>query len=152
VVGNKVFFCELVQMRVQETIRELAEYASTLKGAEVDWETAYGDDVLIFEGQLPGISWGSFVKIQLEDNESSESFEQFALLPVLAERLAEYQGKYPAIRDADWVERDGHVYMTAPLDGKLSLAFLKSLVDEAYALVWNKLRDDNKFLIEKSAR
>src|SRR5438270_8829925 len=52
------------------------------------------------------------------------------------------------IRQAFWMERDGHVQMEVPLDAGIPVAFLKSLIDEAYALVWKKLDADERLTIE----
>jgi uncharacterized protein YwqG len=52
------------------------------------------------------------------------------------------------IRESDWGERDGHIYMEIPLDVGLPVEFLKALIDEAYALVWNKLDADARLKIE----
>src|SRR5262249_46517697 len=48
----------------------------------------------------------------------------------------------------DWMERDGHVQMAVPLDAGLPVEFLKSLIDEAYAIVWNKLDAHGRLMIE----
>src|SRR5207249_1814328 len=72
----------------------------------------------------------------------------FAHLPTSRDALARHREKYAVIRESTWVERDGHIYMEVPLDAELPLAFLKSLIDEAYALVWNKLDRNGQLKIE----
>ena len=137
-------------MNLQEMIRELAEYAASLKGAELVWDSAPDDEAAMFHVELPGTAWGEFVKVRVGEDSQSESTDPFVVFPVMAGRLNELRAKYPMICETGWMPRDGHIQMAAPLDGSLPLAFLKSLVDEGYALVWAKLGEYPKFLIEKS--
>src|SRR5262249_16341620 len=44
--------------------------------------------------------------------------------------------------------RDGHVQMEVPLDAGLPVEFLKSLIDDAYAIAWNKLDEHDRLVIE----
>jgi len=91
---------------------------------------------------LPGASWSEFFAV--EDNAG----ECIARLPVLEAALRAHRSHYPAIRESGWVARDGHVYMEIPLDAGLPVEVLKSLIDEAYALVWNKLDAQGRMKVQ----
>src|SRR5205814_4864410 len=71
-------------------------------------------------------------------------------LPVLSDSLDRHRGRYPVIRQADWLERDGHVMLEVPVDAELPIDFLKSLVDDAHAIVWRKLDANGLRMIELS--
>src|SRR5579859_6821471 len=124
---------------VKQNLRELAKHAIAKKGAQQS-STHCNFDVLELPCvQLPGTTWGTFFE---------EGDDPFARMPVLADRLKEHQKRYPVIRESGWGERDGHIYMDVPLDGEPPLDFIKSLIDEAYAIVWNKLNADARLKIE----
>jgi uncharacterized protein YwqG len=50
------------------------------------------------------------------------------------------------------MERDGHVYMDVPLEAGVPVADLKALIDEAYALVWNKLDAQERMKVQLAGR
>lgn len=119
---------------VKQTIRSLAKHAIGKKGAR-QCSTHRNFDVLEDPHvELSGpLSWMEF--FETEDDEDGP----VALIPVFAERLKEHRKQYPIIRETDWLERDGHIQMAVPLDASIPVEFIKSLIDEAYAIVWNKL-------------
>ncbi len=139
---------------VKPLIRQLTKYALGNKGAE----QGSGNSV-----QLPGGLWTKFFDVESADNygpegdsfwnslhaaEAKSGYEYFAYLPVYAARLKEHQRRYPAIIETQWTERDGHIQMAVPLDAGLPVDFLKSLIDEAYEIAWNKLDSDARLQIE----
>jgi uncharacterized protein YwqG len=124
---------------VKQTIRELAKHAIAKKGAQQS-PTHCNFDVLEYPSvELSGALWGMFFE---------EGDGPFARMPVLADRLKEHQKRYPVIRESTWAERDGHIFMEVPLEAGLPGEFIKSLIGEAYALVWNKLDGDARLKIE----
>lgn len=148
-------------MPMTDTVRILAQYALAKKGTQLEYGTDFTDDVTHPSVKLPGISWGNFFEVSSDfdfvddDDVDEEDFDdevapRFLNLPVLQERLQEYRKVYPAIRESEWMERDGHVQMTVPLD--LPIEFLKSLIDESYELIWQKLDDHQMFLIERATQ
>ncbi len=137
-------------MIVQETVRELASYALSKKGAQLEFGGELVEDITKPRVKLPGISWGTFFEVENEDGFQPVLEGTFAELPVYADRLVEHQKKCPAIRETEWMARDGHIQMAVPLDANLPIAFLKSLIDEAYDLIWNKLDDHQRFRIERA--
>src|SRR5262249_17355381 len=97
-------------------------------------------DVLEYPSvELPGALWGVFFE---------EADGPFVRIPVLADRLKEHRKQYPVIRESGWAERDGHLYMEVPLGAGVPVDFIKSLIDEAYAIVWNKLDRDARRMVE----
>lgn len=125
---------------VKKVIRTLAKYAIAKQGAK---QCHYFSDAWTLK--YPNIAlrharWGEFFDVS--DGES------VARIPVLKEAFHRHQTNYPAITESRWVERDGHVYMDVPLDAGLPLRFLKSVIDDAYQIVWNKLDDHGRQMIE----
>jgi uncharacterized protein YwqG/predicted DNA-binding protein (MmcQ/YjbR family) len=118
---------------VKQLVRELAKYALAKPGAQQDASWSLFDPLEDPHVDLPGATWGEFFIV--DDNGGGP----FARLPVLADALKRHCKKYPAIRKSPWGERDGHVYLEVPLEAGVPVADLKALIDEAYALVWNKL-------------
>jgi uncharacterized protein YwqG/predicted DNA-binding protein (MmcQ/YjbR family) len=118
---------------VKQLIRELAKYAMAKRGARQDLGWCLYDVLEAPHVDLPGATWGNF----FEADENADG--PFARLPVLADALKRHRKKYPVIRPSPWMERDGHVYMEVPLEAGVPVGSLKALIDEAYALVWNKL-------------
>lgn len=138
-------------MTVSETIRELATYALSKKGAQLEYGGELSEDITKPCVKLPGISWGDFFEVENQDGFQPVLDGTFAELPVYADRLVEHQKKCPAIRKTEWMERDGHIQMAVPLDANLPVELLKSLIDEAYDLIWNKLDDHQRFRIERAS-
>jgi hypothetical protein len=87
-------------------------------------------------------SWTEFFEVDQNGD------EHFARLPVREDALKRHRGKYPVIRKSSWLERDGHICMEVPLDAGLPVELLKSLIDEAYAIVWTKLDAHGRLMIE----
>jgi uncharacterized protein YwqG len=129
-------------MNRKSLIRELAKHAMAKRGAQQDSSWCLFDVFQFPHVELPGVSWGSFFEVDETDG------EHFARLPVSENTLKQHRAQYPVIRKSHWLERDGHVYMEVPLDPNLPLGFLKALIDEAHALVWNKLDADDRLKIE----
>lgn len=119
-------------------IRELAKHALTKQGAQQDPSSCVALPCI----SLPGASWSEFFTVE------DMGAKYVARLPVLKAALRAHRSTYPAIRESDWVARDGHVYMEIRLDGGLPVEVLKSLIDEAYALVWNKLDTHGRTMIQ----
>jgi uncharacterized protein YwqG len=117
-------------------IRELAEHAIAKSGAQQDACMSQFDVLEDPQVCLPGITWGTFFEVY-EDLEDEGHF--FAQLPVFRDALARHRQKYPSIRESRWEERDGHICMEIPLDGEVPADALKSFIDDAYTIVWNKL-------------
>jgi uncharacterized protein YwqG len=128
--------------KVKQLIRELAKHALAKRGAQQDSGWSQFDVLVDPHVVVPGALWTDFFEVG-EDGD-----EQVALIPVYADRLEEHRKQYPTIRQTDWMERDGHVQMAVPLDAGLPVKFLKSLIDEAYAIVWNKLDAHGRLKIE----
>jgi uncharacterized protein YwqG len=127
---------------VKQLIRTLAKHALAKKGARQDSSWCNYDPLEAPHIEVPGVTWGEFFE------EDDDGRGPFARIPVYADRLKEYRKRYPVIRESAWLERDGHVQMQVPLDAGIPLAFLKSLIDEAYALVLNKLDADGRLRLE----
>lgn len=126
---------------VKQLIREMAKHAFAKKGARCD-PCHCNSDVLEYPSvELPGASWSTFFE---------EDDGPIVRMPVLADRLMEHRQRYPVIRQSSWLERDGHVYMEVPLDAHIPVEFLKSLIDEAYAIILNKLNASARLLVELS--
>jgi len=124
---------------VKQMIRELAKHAIAKKGARQS-PSHCNFDVLEYPSvELAGALWPMFFE---------EGDGPFARMPVFAAQLREHQQRFPVIRESSWAERDGHIYMEVPLDAGLPVDYLKSLIDEAYALVWNKLDAEDRLKIE----
>ncbi|HEY7153361.1 MAG TPA: DUF1963 domain-containing protein [Gemmataceae bacterium] len=129
--------------KIESLIRELAKHALSKKGAQQDSSWGLHDVWREPHVELShNPEWGCFFEVDQEED------EHFARLPVLAEALKRHREKHPVIRESSWIERDDHIYMEVPLDAGLPVAFLKSLIDDAYALVWNKLDTHGQLLIE----
>jgi uncharacterized protein YwqG len=114
-------------------VRQLAEYATAKPGARQNPSWCNFDVLEHPHVQVAGALWGDFFEVDQQGD------DYVALLPVDADRLEEHRQRYPVIRRTDWLERDRHVEMEVPLGAGLPVAFLKSLIDEAHAIVWNKL-------------
>ena len=123
-------------------VRELAQHAFALKGAQQS-SNVIAADVLDYPAvKLPCVQWGEFFVFDVEGDQA------VARMPVLPQRLPQLQQQYPMIQNANWVERDGHVNMVVPLNAGIPAEFLKQLIDEAYAIVWNKLDTSECLQIE----
>ncbi|MDB5386330.1 MAG: hypothetical protein JWM11_1976 [Planctomycetaceae bacterium] len=115
---------------VQQLIRELAKYAFSKRGAERSARLTGGDPLDWPDVEIPGPTWGSFFALDSMT---------VAQIPVLAGRIEQHQKRYPAIVESPWVERDGHIMMKVPLDAAIPIEFMKSLIDDAHEIVWEKL-------------
>jgi uncharacterized protein YwqG len=123
-------------------IRELARHAIGKKGAQQESAWSQFDVLEHPHVELSGTGWGGFFDVE------EEAEAPFAHMPVLKDALQRHRAQYPVIRESTWLERDGHVFMDVPLDAGLPVEFLKTLIDDAYAIVWNKLDADARFKIE----
>ncbi len=119
-------------MTTTKLIEELLDYAGLKKGTELGYRTA----------RLSRLSWGDFFDVHGDDD------GEYAHLPVMRSRLNELRKQFPGIKNSKYQERDGHVYMLVPLDGSISIPVLKTLIDDAYEIVWQKLDDDGVFWID----
>jgi uncharacterized protein YwqG len=128
---------------IKQLVRTLAEHAMAMKGARQNPSWCNFDVLEEPHVELAGGFWTGF----LEAN-TSPGAPPVAMFPVYADRLKELQKHYPTIRESEWMERDGHIQMTVPLEAGIPVAFLKSLIDEGYALVWKKLNPDARLQIE----
>ncbi len=81
--------------------------------------------------KLPGAAWTEFFEVDRNGD------EQFARIPVFANRLKEHQKRYPRIREMDWIERDSHVFMAVPLDAGLPIEFLQIGSDGNSGMAWS---------------
>lgn len=115
-----------------ELAEELTRYAGAKRGAQVGYRSA----------ELPFASWGSFFEIKW----AAEG--EFAQFPVREDQLKQLRAEHPSIRESSWLPRDGHLYMNVPLDVGLTVSAWKNLVDQSYDLVWEKVRDEGRFVIE----
>ncbi len=129
-------------MNRKQLIRALAQHALAKKGAQQASDWCHCDPLEEPHVELPGSSWTEFLEVDQHDD------EHFARLPVLAQRLKQLRRQYPAIRESEWMARDGHRYMDIPLDAGLPVEVFQALIDEAYAIVWNKLGAEDRLLIE----
>src|SRR5437868_6705304 len=127
---------------VKQLVRELAKYALAKPGAQQDASWCLFDPLEDPHIELPGASWREFFSV--DDTGGGP----FARLPVLADALKRHRKQYPAIRESHWLERDGHVCMDVPLDAGVPAAYLKALIDESYALVWNKLDAQGRMKVQ----
>jgi uncharacterized protein YwqG/predicted DNA-binding protein (MmcQ/YjbR family) len=127
---------------VKQLIRELATYALAKPGAQQDVSWCLFDPLEDPHIELPGASWGEFFIV--DDSGGGP----FARLPVRADALKRHRQQYPVIRESHWLERDGHVCMDVPLEAGVPAAYLQALIDEAYALVWNKLDADDRMKVQ----
>jgi uncharacterized protein YwqG/predicted DNA-binding protein (MmcQ/YjbR family) len=127
---------------VTQLIRELAKHALAKPGAQQDASWSLFDPLEDPHIDLSGASWGEFFVV---DDDGAGPFAQ---LPVRADALKRHRKKYPVIRQAHMMERDGHVYMEVPLEAGVPVADLKALIDEAYALVWDKLDADDRVKVQ----
>jgi len=142
---------------VKQLIRELAEHAIKKKGAcqapDARQENVfeYPDICLAADDTL----WTQFFDVRSDSNydemiEPCDFTTFFAHMPVLASQLREHQRIGLDIKESKSLERDGHVYMEVPLNSDSDVAFLKSLIDESYTLVWNKLASHERLIIDLS--
>ena len=139
-------------MGAQETVHELAMYALSKKGAQLELDSELTKEIADLSIELPETCWGEFFAIDVEDESLDSDLTGVSLnLPVFSIRLGEHQERYPSIDESDWMERDGYVQMVVPLDAGLPIEFIKSLIDEAYDIVWSQLDDHAHFLIERAS-
>lgn len=138
-------------MSVKEIARELVTYSLSKKGAQLDRGEKLTDDMTWFHVALPGLTWGSFLEVNCNSDFISDSDSIYAEIPVFAERLVELRESYPAIQESQWMERDGHIEMKVPIDEDVPVEFIKQLIDEGYELIWNKLDERGKFMIERAS-
>src|SRR5688572_11513260 len=124
---------------VKQLVRELAKYAMSKKGAR---QSPYSDPAEPSVDLPGGASWTEFFTVEQDEDEC------ITRLPVHADALKRHCKKHPAIRKSAWAERDGHVYMEIPLDRAPPIELFKSLIDEAYAIVWNKLDANDRMMVE----
>ena len=153
-LSHTYFVWSIPMPNLKSLIRELARHAMTKKGAE---------EASTHSVHVPGASWSEFFEVKSADSygpdgasfwnefhaeEAKSGYKIFAYFPVYPHRLKEHKTRYPMILETDYVERDGHVQMAVPLDAALPVELLKALIDEAYAIVWNKLGAASRVLIE----
>src|SRR5579871_1673445 len=115
---------------LKDTIAELAKHALAKKGAlqNRDFADALADPhVELWAGDMQG----SFFYLLGDDSR--------ACLPVIESDFDQHQITFPVIEKSSWSGNDGHIYMVVPLDAGIPLDYLKSLIDDAYQIVWNKL-------------
>lgn len=128
-------------MPVDNFVFELAQYALNKKGAQLE----YGGDLNLNDPapciKIPGISWGHFFDV-------NSAKLVTARLPVKPDRLESIQEKHPSIAKSSWAERDGHVYMEIPLNGIVPQDEIKSFIDDAYNIVWNKTDERDRKIFE----
>jgi len=130
-------------MNGKSLIRELAKCALAKKGSQQNSTWRDFDALEDPHIELSGLSWrGLFFEVINDGN------ERLAQLPVLATALDEYRTQYAAIRASSRHPVDNHVYLEVPLDGRVPVETMKTLIDAAYEIVWNKLDDDAKLKIE----
>jgi hypothetical protein len=138
----------------KQLIRDLAEHAIKKRGACQD-HARWQENVL----ENPSVRivgetlWTKFFEVDWSSDEDLATDQRtfnspFAQLPILAKRLREHQQICPDIQDAGYSERDGHVYMRMPLDSNTDVDFVKTLIDESYALAWSKLNEHERLIIE----
>ena len=113
----------------------LTNYALSKVGAEKDIDGNV---------RIPGPAWGDFFEI----DDISDDDEFYFTFPVLKDALARHRRKYPVIKKSKYAARDGHLYLAIPIDAEVPVEFLKSLIDDAYEIVWNKLDDTSRLAIE----
>jgi uncharacterized protein YwqG len=135
-----------------ELVKELSAYASSKRGASQHPAQAQEEPEvrLGFAGE-----WNTFFKLSIDrdyDEETSEWIEKdrYLHMPALSETLERHQLQYPAIRKSSWMERDGHIYLEVPVAIDVPVNFLKSLIDDAHAIVWKKLKPKELRLVELS--
>jgi uncharacterized protein YwqG len=88
------------------------------------------------------LSWPNFLEV---------SSDGVLRLPVYPKRLAELRKQFKAIKKSDSSERDGHAYADI-LAADVPLDTLKSLVDEAYQLIWDKLQYSDRLMHDLAAQ
>jgi predicted DNA-binding protein (MmcQ/YjbR family) len=124
-------------------IRELAKHAIAKKGAQQDPSWCNLDVLEQPKVSLAGDTlWTEFFIVYEHGD------EPVAEIYVHEHRLKEHQMRYPVIRRSRWLERDGHIQMEVPLNAGLPSEFLTALIDEAYAIAWNKLGAQDRLKIE----
>lgn len=126
----------------KQTFDELVEYATGKKGSQKKMCFTQVDAAATPHVSLTGPTWGEFFDV------IQEADKHFARMPTLKDALKRHRRAYPKIRNSSRLERDGHVYMEVPLDGGVPIEFLKTLIDDAYAIVWNKLDASGRLKIE----
>src|SRR5436305_1939595 len=129
--------------QVKSLVREFAKHALSKRGAEQSPSWLFHDPLEEPHLRVSFVTgWNSFFELDREqeyDGQNWKEIGQSLRLPVLSDLLDRHRGRYPVIRQADWLERDGHVMLEVPVDAELPIDFLKSLVDDAHAIVWRKL-------------
>jgi len=119
----------------KQLIRKLASHALAKKGARDESTDRDEPDV-----KLPGA--GTFLWVFNWEGQNCAHF------PVPVTDLQRLRERYPVIRQKDWPERNGLVFVAVPLDGSVPIEFLESLTDQAYTLMWNKLDESGLRLID----
>ena len=138
-------------MDVKQTMYDLAAYALTKKGGELDYGQSLSEETCDFDVKLPHLEYGSFYAAKFVEDEPEPEDNKFARLPVIEERLTTLMNEYADIRRSSWAPRNGMHFIDVPLDGEISLDVIKSFIDESYALIWSKLDPDDVALIEATA-
>jgi uncharacterized protein YwqG len=125
-----------------QMIRVLAKHAIGKKGARQSPSWCNFDVLENPHVDLPGATWTQFFEVRQDGGEI------VAHMPVLNDALKRHRQEYDVIRESSWLERDGHGYMIVPLGANIPVEYLKSLIDEAYTLAWNKVDAHARLTIE----
>lgn len=130
--------------KVKHLIRQLASHAISKKGAEQNSNWKKLDVMEAPNLEVPGTPWNQFFIVDFAESD----VDRFGHLPVIADAFARHRQQFPSIRKSSWAKRDGHIYMEVPLDGSVPADSIKSMIDDAHSIVWNKLNTESKLQIE----
>ncbi len=129
----------------QSLVRALGKYAFEKRGVEPGTDSLPQCPC----AELP-VQWGEFFKVSDKVDAVRKICVPNDFMEVYAtpRRLAESQQRYPAIRQAVWLERDGHIQIEVPFDAGIPLEFFYQLIDEAYDIAWNKLSPADRLKVD----
>lgn len=129
----------------QSLVRALGKYAFEKRGVEPGTDSLPQSPC----AELP-VQWGEFFKVSDKVDAVRRICVPNDFMEVYAtsRRLAESQQRYPAIRQAVWLERDGHIQIEVPFDAGIPLEFFYQLIDEAYDIAWNKLSPADRLKVD----
>ena len=138
---------------LKQLVRELATYALSKRGAEPSPQASINS--ILEEPKIElqrACGWGEFFELdEIGEFDREPKFPvgtQYFHMPVLKEALARHRERFPEICESSWLERDGHVYLDVPVDAEIPIAFLKTLIDDAHAIVLNKVDAHGHFLLD----
>ena len=152
---------------------ELTRYALSLPGVRQCEGACYTDpDLVLICPQLivPGPTWGEFFEVlypaasrgaaatftrspkiaSSKDDRDSPFTGPWAHLYVRKGAMQVHQRAYPMIESTTYQQRDGHVSMLIPLDGRVPIDVLKGFVDDAYELACRKLKPVERLMLRFS--